>query len=84
MKLLGSAPRTNPASFYRNSDLAFWGRLAFAGDYEGFRVIDVADPRRRWCWPTGPPGPEAAHRCAWSVARGEEAPLTSQRASSPR
>jgi hypothetical protein len=44
MKLLGSAPRTNPASFYRNSDLAFWGRLAFAGDYEGFRVIDVADP----------------------------------------
>jgi hypothetical protein len=44
MKLLGSAPKTNPASFYRNSDLAFWGRLVFAGNYEGFRVIDVSDP----------------------------------------
>jgi hypothetical protein len=44
MKLLGSAPKTNPASFYRNSDLAFWGRLAFAGNYEGFRVLDISAP----------------------------------------
>jgi hypothetical protein len=44
MKPLGSAPKTNPASFYRNSDLAFRGRLAFAGNYEGFRIIDIADP----------------------------------------
>ena len=44
MRLLGSAPKTDPASFYRNSDLAFRGRLAFAGNYLGFRVIDIADP----------------------------------------
>ncbi|MBC6450149.1 LVIVD repeat-containing protein [Actinokineospora xionganensis] len=27
-----------------NSDLAFWGNLAFNGNYDGFRIIDVADP----------------------------------------
>jgi hypothetical protein len=32
MKLLRSAPKTNPASFYRNSDLVFCGQLTFAGN----------------------------------------------------
>src|SRR5687768_6280653 len=27
-----------------NSDLAFWGKLAFHGDYDGFRIVDVSDP----------------------------------------
>jgi hypothetical protein len=27
-----------------NSDLAFWGRLAFNGNYDGWRVIDISDP----------------------------------------
>ncbi|CRK55137.1 putative secreted protein [Alloactinosynnema sp. L-07] len=27
-----------------NSDLAFWGNLAFSGNYDGFRVIDISDP----------------------------------------
>jgi hypothetical protein len=27
-----------------NSDLAFWGRLVFHGDYDGFRIVDVSDP----------------------------------------
>ena len=27
-----------------NSDLAFWGRLTFHGDYDGFRIIDITDP----------------------------------------
>ena len=27
-----------------NSDLAFWGQLAFNGNYNGFRVIDVSAP----------------------------------------
>ncbi len=27
-----------------NSDLAFWGRTAYQGTYEGFRIIDVTDP----------------------------------------
>lgn len=30
----------------RPSDLAFAGRFAYAGDYGGFRVIDVSDPER--------------------------------------
>jgi hypothetical protein len=28
-----------------NSDLAFWGDYAFQGNYDGFRIIDIADPR---------------------------------------
>jgi hypothetical protein len=27
-----------------NSDIAFWGRLAFNGNYNGWRVIDISDP----------------------------------------
>jgi hypothetical protein len=44
MHLLASAPRTGSITGYRNSDLAFWGRTAYAGNYEGFRVIDISDP----------------------------------------
>lgn len=36
------AGSTSP--FIANSDLAFWGRLAFAGRYDGFRVIDISAP----------------------------------------
>jgi hypothetical protein len=42
----------HPASFndpsairHINSDLAFWGSLAYHGNYDGFRVIDLRDPR---------------------------------------
>jgi hypothetical protein len=44
LKIIGSAPKTSEVPSYRNSDLAFWGRTAFAGNYDGFRIIDVADP----------------------------------------
>jgi hypothetical protein len=27
-----------------NSDLAFRGKLAFHGDYDGFRIVDISDP----------------------------------------
>ncbi|MFP5298426.1 MAG: hypothetical protein ACLGHL_05530, partial [Actinomycetota bacterium] len=27
-----------------NSDLAFWGNRAYAGNYDGFRIIDITDP----------------------------------------
>jgi LVIVD repeat-containing protein len=27
-----------------NSDIAFWGNLAFNGNYDGWRVIDISDP----------------------------------------
>ena len=51
LRALGHSP--NPASFLEdppgpapaevNSDLAFWGDLAFNGNYDGFRIIDVSD-----------------------------------------
>ena len=45
MHPLGYSAREVPAtSGVFNSDLAFWGRLAFHGTYEGFRVVDVSDP----------------------------------------
>ena len=44
MKLLAELPKTSTDPAYRNSDLAFWGHLAYAGNYEGFRVIDISEP----------------------------------------
>src|SRR6266545_3998067 len=40
MKLLASLPRTGTT----NSDFAFWGHLAYQGNYNGFRVIDISEP----------------------------------------
>jgi hypothetical protein len=34
----------SPVDGIFNSDLAFWGKTAFQGTYEGFRIIDVSDP----------------------------------------
>jgi hypothetical protein len=48
MHPLGYSARTVPASGQGagvfNSDLAFWGKTAYQGTYEGFRIIDVSDP----------------------------------------
>jgi hypothetical protein len=44
-EMVGSVHRTRASSTYRNSDLAFWGRLAYAGHYDGFQIIDAGDPR---------------------------------------
>ena len=51
LRALGHSP--NPASFLMeppgpapaevNSDLAFWGRYVFHGDYDGFRIVHVSD-----------------------------------------
>jgi len=35
---------TVPGQGIFNSDLTFWGRFAFQGNYEGFRIIDVSEP----------------------------------------
>ena len=37
-------PFSGPTSGIFNSDLAFWGKMAVQGTYEGFRLIDVSDP----------------------------------------
>ena len=48
LKLLGfSERRVAPNDFNRfNTDLAFWGDKAYEGQFNGFRIIDVDDPRR--------------------------------------
>jgi hypothetical protein len=40
----GNTPNLPGLTFTANSDLAFWGELAFQGHYEGFRIIDIASP----------------------------------------
>ena len=45
MHPLGDSPRSNTISpFTANSDLAFWGRTAYQGNYDGFRIIDISSP----------------------------------------
>jgi hypothetical protein len=48
MKLLGfSEHRVAPNDFNRfNTDLAFWGDRAYQGQFNGFRILDVDNPRR--------------------------------------
>jgi hemolysin type calcium-binding protein/LVIVD repeat-containing protein len=33
-----------PQSAFTNSDLAFWGNRAYAGNYGGFRIFDISNP----------------------------------------
>ncbi len=40
MHLKASLPQTD----FTNSDLSFWGDIAYAGNYGGFRVFDMSDP----------------------------------------
>jgi hypothetical protein len=45
MHPLGFSPRANTVSpFTANSDLAFRGRLAVHGNYDGFRIVDISEP----------------------------------------
>ena len=39
-----AVPLTGAGSGIFNSDLAFWGKTAVQGTYEGFRLIDISDP----------------------------------------
>jgi LVIVD repeat len=41
MSLLFNAPNSTGAT---NTDLSFWGDLAYAGNYSGFRIFDISDP----------------------------------------
>jgi hypothetical protein len=48
MHPMGYSPRivppSGPGAGVFNSDLAFWGRSAYQGTYEGFRIIDISQP----------------------------------------
>ncbi len=41
MNLVFQSPNATGAI---NSDLAFWGDRAYAGNYDGFRIFDISDP----------------------------------------
>jgi hypothetical protein len=42
VKLMSNLPPSDPS--VRQSDLAFWGNMAVAGNYAGFRLIDIKAP----------------------------------------
>ena len=45
MHALGFSERENTNDpFTANSDLAFWGRTAYHGNYDGFRIVDISAP----------------------------------------
>jgi hypothetical protein len=37
-----NTPNLPGLTFTANSDLAFWGKQAFQGHYEGFRILDIS------------------------------------------
>ena len=47
MHLLANLPKSGPfaAESAFNSDLAFWGRYAIQGNYNGFQITDISDPQ---------------------------------------
>jgi hypothetical protein len=40
-----NTPNLPTLTFTANSDLAFWGKVAFQGHYTGFRILDISQPR---------------------------------------
>jgi len=42
LQLVGRSPKRNTVG----SDQAFWGNLAFEGNYNGFRILDIKTPSR--------------------------------------
>jgi hypothetical protein len=46
VRIVGSSPKVFDIPTHRNSDLAFWGRTAYSGNYDGFRIIDIGDPEQ--------------------------------------
>jgi hypothetical protein len=41
-----SVPTSGPESNFINSDLAFWGDMVVQGHYNGFRLVDVSQPKK--------------------------------------
>jgi hypothetical protein len=44
LQLVATLAKAAHSTDFFNSDLAFWGDLAVQGSYDGFRIIDIADP----------------------------------------
>jgi hypothetical protein len=45
MRLIKNKPKLGPAATATNSDIAFQGRYAFSGNYNGFTIYDISNPR---------------------------------------
>jgi hypothetical protein len=41
-----NTPNLPGLTFTANSDLAFWGKYAFQGHYEGFRILNISSPAK--------------------------------------
>lgn len=41
-----NTPNFPGQTFTANSDIAFWGKLAFQGHYRGFRIVDISSPAK--------------------------------------
>ncbi|WDZ83057.1 LVIVD repeat-containing protein [Micromonospora cathayae] len=46
LRQVAHLPRSAPLDVGINSDLAFQGRYAFVGNYDGFQIYDIAKPER--------------------------------------
>ncbi len=46
MRLLSNTPSPEPFTGVTNSDLAFSGNLVYQGNYNGYQVWDITDPRK--------------------------------------
>ena len=46
MRLLSNTPPSGPFAGVTNSDLAFKGKYAIQGNYNGFQIWDISDPKR--------------------------------------
>jgi hypothetical protein len=45
MRLVANRPKQGPLAAGTNSDIAFQGKYAFSGNYNGFQVYDISNPR---------------------------------------
>jgi len=58
---MGNTPNLPELTFTANSDLAFWGKLAFQGHYDGFRIVNIASPTNPRDAVRGQPGGHRRH-----------------------
>jgi hypothetical protein len=46
IRQIANVPKQGPFADATNSDIAFQGRYAYAGNYNGFQIFDISNPRR--------------------------------------
>src|SRR5688572_13414911 len=46
LRQIANVPKQGPFADATNSDIAFQGHFAYAGNYNGFMIFDISNPRR--------------------------------------